>query len=711
MTKNQKKKQSKMRTKWLQANRPESAKPVNITMQAAAVDFITAAEGDGKKIPNFSMTAYTGGAMELAGWYRPVVIDLSGMTAETPLPILKDHDSTRVVGHADGVEITTKMVKLTGVISGSNEHSRELVESSGNGFPWRASVGCRPTRMEFVSEGQSVVVNGLRFNGPINVARKTVLGEVSFVAMPADPKTRTNISANSKENAMYFAKWLQAMGLEIDELNDEQKAKLQAKFDAEQKQLQANANQDGYQPNKTAEAEGNKPPTIDGGNVSAEESIKKDRQLQASEKRRVASINKICGNNAEIAAKAIEEGWSEDKTKLEVLQASYPQAPQVSSGGNGNADNGRVLEAALLISAGISDNDLVKDRDYGEQVVNAAYHKRGYGLTDVMAAALQSHGIQAPRSSQALFEAAASNAPAISASGFSSISLSGILGNVANKILLNAFLNVNTTYEMIAEQADFNNFHTHTMYRMSTDGDFTKVNPSGQLQHGKLTETSYTNKLDTYGTLIALTRQDIINDDLNAFSQLAKKLGRKAKMALEKALYDEIMESSDSYYTSAQGNLVASSALGSATLGAAYAALVGMTDGDGIPANTTGKYLLVPPQLIDTANGLYRSDQLNETTTANKGKPATNTWKGMFEPIISPYLSNSSMTGYSTTTWYLLADPRDVPAFQVAFLRGKRVPTIESADTAFNTLGWQTRCYFDFGVSQIDYRGIVKCTA
>lgn len=50
--------------------------------------------------------------------------------------------------------------------------------------------------------------------------------------------------------------------------------------------------------------------------------------------------------------------------------------------------------------------------------------------------------------------------------------------------------------------------------------------------------------------------------------------------------------------------------------------------------------------------------------------------------------------------WHLLADPNMLPAFQVAYLTGRRSPTIESSDAEFNPLGIQLRAYFAFGVAQ-----------
>ena len=58
---------------------------------------------DGKpQLRRFSMTAYTGNAMVLAGWQYPVVVDLAGLrVAKKSRPILKDHHHGQIVGHTD----------------------------------------------------------------------------------------------------------------------------------------------------------------------------------------------------------------------------------------------------------------------------------------------------------------------------------------------------------------------------------------------------------------------------------------------------------------------------------------------------------------------------------------------------------------------------------------------------------------------------------
>jgi hypothetical protein len=89
-------------------------------------------------------------------------------------------------------------------------------------------------------------------------------------------------------------------------------------------------------------------------------------------------------------------------------------------------------------------------------------------------------------------------------------------------------------------------------------------------------------------------------------------------------------------------------------------------------------------------------------------KPDINAFAGKYQPLVVPYLSDSNYTGYSTKAWYLFGNPDDVPAFVIAYLSGQERPTIESADTDFDTLGLQWRAYADFGAAQAEVKGAVK---
>ena len=90
---------------------------IYIRAEAGGVD-LQAVAGDGKALRRFTMTAYTGGAMALAGWPYPVVVDLAGLAlGKKSRPILMNHDTGRIVGHTDTVGTDGGSLTVAGVIS------------------------------------------------------------------------------------------------------------------------------------------------------------------------------------------------------------------------------------------------------------------------------------------------------------------------------------------------------------------------------------------------------------------------------------------------------------------------------------------------------------------------------------------------------------------------------------------------------------------
>ena len=650
-------------------------------MQIRAALHITAngesSEGKPKGPPRFEMIANTGKKpMRLEGWKYPVVMDLAGMSIPSQSrPIRLHHDSSQGVGHTDfiGMNENGELV-ARGVVSRDTAAAKDVTASAKNGFPWQASVGASADQVEFVKSGDESPVNGYMLKGPANIVRKSTLGEISFVDIGGDDATSARVAAMAKDG--------------VDSTDNG--TKIGAEWGASVAR---------------AEAETNRQLGI-------------EKLVSQYVNRPGISIDKVKA----IQAQAMTEGWNEKDTELALLRAARPMVPP-PRWGNDQPSNMKVIEASLLLGMcgddrysddragkGVKskvDEILAKDLDYGPDVVNEAWKFRNRGLQGTIAAALASSGVQVPYGKTELFSAILENRH-VRAEGFSTVNLPGILGNVANKVLLLAFLNVDTTYNIIAEQADFANFQIHTMYRLEYMGDFAKVGNDGELKNSNLSQDSYTNQLDTRGAILTLTRQNIINDDLNAFRTLIAQLARKARVAAEKALYGVIMEASNSFYTSARGNLYGSTPISITGYATAEAALELQTDAGGDPIYAVPRFVLVPPSLRYFADQMFVSDKM--LAAGSTSLPDDNPFRGRFTVVSSPYLQVSSMPGYSATTWYMVADPLMLPAFQMAYLDGRRAPTIETADAEFNVLGLQMRAYWDFGVAQLDYRGAVKLT-
>jgi hypothetical protein len=130
-----------------------------------------------------------------------------------------------------------------------------------------------------------------------------------------------------------------------------------------------------------------------------------------------------------------------------------------------------------------------------------------------------------------------------------------------------------------------------------------------------------------------------------------------------------------------------------------------LTDPDGNPLGVTPQILMVPKALGITANKIQTGNTLLASslgsTSSKVLEPQANVLAGKFQIVESAYLS-------STSTWWLCADPADLPTMEVAFLNGQRQPTVEQAEADFDVLGIQVRGYFDFGVSKGESRAAYR---
>ena len=671
----------------------------------APVGELIAAAGDGAKdgesptLRRFGMVAYTGGAMRL-GWQYPVVVDLAGMavTAKSR-PILKDHNESMIVGHTDSVRVEGSQLLVSGVVSGAGAVAQEIIQSGMNGFPWQASIGADVTNVETVTKGKSAHANGRTFEGPVNIVRQSRLSEVSFVARGADDDTSARIAANKNNNKesieMKFNAWLEKNGFDAEALTDEQCVSLKAMYEAEQTAETATSDTD------------------DDNNDDGVDVIAQMRAGATDETKRITEVRRLCaGKHADVEAKAIGEGWDVSRTELEILRAERPQVSGLRTGSD--AQTPHAIEASLCLSAGMSESQV--GEFYDERAMNAALSRdmRGAGIHTLLYETIRAAGGTARagridnETIRSAFTADRQLVEASGGAGFSTISLTGILSNVANKTMLAAYMAVPSVASAIAAETDVSDFKEVTRYRLTGVGLFEKVGPDGELKSAELSEEAFTSKVETYGRMITLTRQMIINDDLGAFLQIPRLIGRMSALKREEALFELLLSNPGSFFGAGNNNFLsgAQTALSIDALTQGEQLFLDQTDSEGKPILLSAKTLLVPTSLKVTAEQLMTETRVNQFDA--KAKPANNPHAGKFTVVSTPYLNAQAITGGSALAWYLFADPADIAALEVAYLRGKRVPTIESGDTNFNTLGVQWRGFFDFGVSVQDKRAAVK---
>jgi hypothetical protein len=640
---------------------------------------IAAADGGKQSLPTFKGVGYTGGLMILAGWSYPCVVDLAGLSVpKQNLPVRLQHDSLLGVGHTTGITVADNELRCSGIISRVTPSAQDVTQSGKNGFPWQMSIGASVQRREFIDAGAQVIVNGQTFSGPVTVVKAATLGELSFVDIGADTQTTVSVAATSSIQETIMDKKQAKPGEPV------------AAAETPEPQVQA----------ASAVAEPEKQVL-----AASATSVADKLAIEAgAELRRQSAIMAISGITVDIQARAITEKWSPEKAELEVLRASRPKAHNTILR-EGGIDGG-IIEAALAQTCRLPE----VEKHYPTATLEAAHRafrgSIGIGEAILAAAQINSGYTGRARDLEPMLRAAF---PGHIQGAFSTVDIGGILSNIANKFLLAGFTSVEQSWRKIAGVRNARDFKTMTSYRLTSTGSYQKVGAGGEIKHGTLGNESFTNKVDTYALMLALTRQDLINDDLGALSAVPQRLGRSGALTVNEVFWT-IFLANTGFFTAGNKNLATSSALSISKLGAAVALFRQMVDQNNKLVGATPKYLVVPSALEALANQIYKSTEMRDTT-ASKEIGTTNVQAGKYEPVVSAYLDNASMTGNSATSWYLLADPLDLAAIEIAFLNGRDIPTIETSSADFNALGVQFRGYHDFGAGLQDPKAGVRCNS
>jgi len=686
----------------------------------------------------FEIQAYNGGPLATPAYIQkfgmPVVIDLSGLENATSITANMDHDQTQRVGHVTESRNDGRQLVLMGTISGTGSAATEVVANAKQGYPWQASVEAVPlSPLEKIEAGKSAIINGQRIEGPVLVARKARLYGVAFLARGADSTTSVKIAASAAttlgDDEMKFEEWIMAMGFDIAALTDVQKAKLQEKFDAEIKASGAIV-EAGKAPE--IQGKGGTAFDLDGLKVAY---AKHENEIEATAfefsgkvpPHKLSEI-KAAAMTAGYSLKrdALQQEWAPTRFEVEAIKAAYdfkakcleasrPSGPAIHGGSKDVS--GDVIEAAMATALRVKD----VEKQYKDETLQQAHTQfRGrLGLQQVIIMAAAAGGwhpspgerIHAGNIRDVLTHAF-SRSP-IHASANSTVSLSGILSNIANKVLLEGFVEVGDEWRQIADVRPVSDFKTVTSYRLLDDMEYQKLGANGEISHGKVGEESFERSADTYARMFALTRKQIINDDLGAFDDIRTRLGMGAARAMRRLFWSTFLDNS-TFFTTARGNYFEGAAttllidgVGLQTGITTYRKLksgdkkrVGSTS-NSMPQNPIGppSMLLVPPELEFVSEKLYTSGNLSTIQDDN-------IHRGKYKPVVVNELSDTDYSGSSTTAWYLFGSL--LKPMVVSVLNGIETPTVESAEADFDQLGVQFRGYHDFGCDRAEWLAGVK---
>lgn len=282
-----------------------------------------------------------------------------------------------------------------------------------------------------------------------------------------------------------------------------------------------------------------------------------------------------------------------------------------------------------------------------------------------------------------------------------------MLVNLANKSMLKGWEEAEETFQLWTNKGTLPDFKQAKRVDLNAFPSLAQVRDGAEYTYATVGDRGETIQLATYGKLFSLTRQTIINDDLDAFTRIPMKMGRAAIRTVGDLVYavltsNPTMSDSVALFHASHSNLPTGAAISTTSVDAMRAAMAKQTDGgsNASALNIRLANLIVPVALEGTAKVVRDSEFEVGASTKNNTTP--NTVRGTFEVI-----SDARLDASSASVWYGAANPGMHDTVEVAYLDGNEAPVLEQ-QAGWSVDGTEFKVRMDAGVSPLDFRTLSK---
>lgn len=410
----------------------------------------------------------------------------------------------------------------------------------------------------------------------------------------------------------------------------------------------------------------------------------------AAERRRVAEIRRsvrAAGLDDSLADQLAEDGTTIDNARKLIIdkmaerEAAAPTRTHVQVLADEGQKRSDCMTATLEARVGLREWD-DKARAYGHA-----------SMMDMAKDALQRSGVSIMGMSKSEIAGRAMH----STSDFPIL-----LSNIARKSLASAYAAEEQTFRPIVRQRNLPDFRP--VYEVEIAGQITPepLLEGGEYKAATVQEQQSSWRIYTYGKKISVTRQLIINDDLDALSRIPSMIGRGMSLFESNQIWALITGNATMPYDGKalfhndhknQGT----GAIGEDSISAARKALRNQKDIAGNRVNLRPRYMLLPTSLETAAQKFLSPIQ----PTANSD---VNIFTGSLSLIVEPRLDDASESVY-----YVTADPAQIDMIAFGYLDGEAGPQVETVADR-DPDGTTIYARLDFGCTVLNHRGFYKST-
>ena len=270
-----------------------------------------------------------------------------------------------------------------------------------------------------------------------------------------------------------------------------------------------------------------------------------------------------------------------------------------------------------------------------------------------------------------------------------------LFGDVIDRQMLGAYQTRPVQWPSFAKRGRVRDFRT--VKRFTLDGGeavLNKVKELAPYQVREVTDGGYEYAVEKYGDMIAVSWETLINDDLDALTDLPTRLGNASRRTEERfaaALFSGSGGPNSTFFSTANRNVINTTVVGStvtpnpalsiSSLQLAMQVLGQQVDTDGGPIYVEAVTLVVPPALEVAANNIINATEIVAATgggdgTGNDQLRVTNWMRNRVSVVVNPWLPIINATN-GNTAWYLFASPNvGRPAMEIGFLQGHETPEL-----------------------------------
>lgn len=425
--------------------------------------------------------------------------------------------------------------------------------------------------------------------------------------------------------------------------------------------------------------------------------------IRTEANRSAAEVLALCERHAlgaGFAADLIRRGLSLDAARAAILDKLAEADAPAARGSEPVAATARGTGAADAAYRDAMSEALLHRHNPGRaQLTDRAREFRGLTLLELARHALDRRGI----ATRGMSKMELATEALIGRSGLHSTSdFPLILANVANKTLRAAYDTTPRTFTAWARQAVITDFKPVARNQLGGAPDLLRVPESGEFTYGTIGESREVYALVTYGRIVGITRQTLINDDLDAFTRIPSAFGAAAADLESDLVYSIFstnpnMADGNPLFHASHANIGTAGTISETTLAEAYRLFGNQRGLEGRQISVLPRYIITPPGVRSV------EARKNVTATTPNAVAGVNAFANRLEPIEEARLIPAA----GPDPWFLAADPSRIDTIEFAYLEGQQGVYTETR-SGFEVDGIEIKARHDFAAKAIDWRGLFR---